>query len=63
MDGESRVKTPVRFSTYGDHRIAMSLALLGLRGVDVELDDPACVSKSFPEFWDVWKIITDGQSA
>lgn len=51
----------IKFSSYGDHRMAMSLALLGLRGITVELDDPACVSKSFPAFWDVWKIIADGQ--
>lgn len=55
------LQKPVAFSSYGDHRMAMSLALLGLRGVDVALDDTACVSKSFPAFWDVWSIIAAGQ--
>jgi 3-phosphoshikimate 1-carboxyvinyltransferase len=47
------------FKTYGDHRMAMSLALLGLKGVDVKLDDPGVVSKSFPGFWDEWKKVVE----
>lgn len=49
------------FCTYGDHRIAMSLALLELRGVPVALDDAHCVAKSFPTFWDIWKNIMSAQ--
>lgn len=45
------------FSAHGDHRMAMSLALLGLGGVDVRLDDPSCVSKSFPHFWELWEKV------
>ncbi len=45
-----------RFSSWGDHRIAMGLSLLGLHPdpadcFRVEMDGPACVSKSFPAFW------------
>lgn len=43
------------FRTYGDHRMAMSLSLLGLHGGEVLLDNPGCVAKSFPGFWDEWK--------
>lgn len=32
----------------------MSLALLELRGGRLTLDDPSCVSKSFPNFWECW---------
>lgn len=46
-----------RFSSHGDHRMAMSLALLELHGRRIELDDPACVSKSFPTFWDQWSLV------
>ncbi len=46
------------FETYGDHRMAMSLALLGFAGVAVELDDPKCVGKSFPGFWRKWARVT-----
>ncbi|HDQ40136.1 MAG TPA: 3-phosphoshikimate 1-carboxyvinyltransferase [Desulfonatronum sp.] len=43
------------FTTYGDHRLAMSLSLLELGGIGVELDQPGCVAKSFPEFWARWE--------
>ncbi|GAB3845726.1 hypothetical protein GCM10029963_24460 [Micromonospora andamanensis] len=33
-----------------DHRIAMSFSVLGLRVPGLVLDDPACVSKTFPGF-------------
>jgi 3-phosphoshikimate 1-carboxyvinyltransferase len=37
--------------TYDDHRMAMSLALVGLRVPGVIIDNPACVSKTYPEFF------------
>ena len=40
--------------TYGDHRMAMSFSILELGGFTVNLDNPGCVAKSFPGFWDVW---------
>jgi 3-phosphoshikimate 1-carboxyvinyltransferase len=47
----------VHFTTYGDHRMAMSMSLFSLAGVDVVLDNPGCVGKSFPGFFDQWKAI------
>ena len=47
----------LRFSAHGDHRIAMSLALLELQGARLMLDDPSCVSKSFPDFWERWEQV------
>ncbi|MGH9110969.1 MAG: 3-phosphoshikimate 1-carboxyvinyltransferase, partial [Acidimicrobiales bacterium] len=44
---------PARIATYDDHRMAMSFALLGLRSPGIEIEDPACVGKTFPGFWDV----------
>ncbi|MFW5932126.1 MAG: 3-phosphoshikimate 1-carboxyvinyltransferase [Desulfohalobiaceae bacterium] len=44
----------VSFHTYGDHRLAMSLSIFELAGLEVELDQPGCVDKSFPEFWTAW---------
>ncbi len=44
---------PARVETYGDHRMAMSFALLGLRVPGVEIAGPDCVAKTFPGFWDV----------
>lgn len=39
--------------TYNDHRIAMSFAIAGLRVPGIKIINPACVNKSFPEFWDI----------
>jgi 3-phosphoshikimate 1-carboxyvinyltransferase len=37
--------------TYNDHRMAMSLALAGLRVPGLVIRNPDCVSKSYPDFW------------
>ena len=42
---------PVHFDTYDDHRMAMSLALIGLRRPNVFINNPACVAKTYPAFW------------
>jgi 3-phosphoshikimate 1-carboxyvinyltransferase len=38
--------------TYRDHRMAMSLALVGLRVPGVVLRDPGCVAKTYPGFFE-----------
>jgi 3-phosphoshikimate 1-carboxyvinyltransferase len=38
--------------TYDDHRMAMSFALLGLRVPGIAIEDPGCVAKTFPGYWD-----------
>ncbi|PPK90831.1 3-phosphoshikimate 1-carboxyvinyltransferase [Kineococcus xinjiangensis] len=42
---------PTRFETYDDHRMAMSLALLGLRTPGIEIDNPRCVAKTYPNYF------------
>ncbi|MBI2823722.1 MAG: 3-phosphoshikimate 1-carboxyvinyltransferase [Planctomycetia bacterium] len=37
--------------TYDDHRMAMSLALVGLRVPEVVIRDPGCTAKTYPEFF------------
>ncbi len=38
--------------THGDHRLAMAFAILGaLPGNRITIDDPGCVSVSYPTFW------------
>lgn len=37
--------------TYRDHRMAMSLALVGLRQPGIVIRDPACVDKTYPNFF------------
>jgi len=47
------------FETYNDHRMAMSLALLGLRVPGVRIANPACVAKTYPDFFaDLEKLRT-----
>lgn len=52
--GKVRSGETIAFRTYGDHRMAMSLSLYELAGLVVDLDDPSCVGKSFPDFWKEW---------
>ena len=40
--------------TYDDHRMAMSFALAAFGPVQVRINDPGCVSKTFPGFFDAW---------
>lgn len=37
--------------TYDDHRMAMSLSLIGLKVPNIKILDPDCVSKTFPNFF------------
>ena len=55
-DGQSSqrlIAEPFKLSTYQDHRIAMALApLMASRNkLGVIIDNPECVSKSFPSYW------------
>jgi len=50
----------------GDHRIAMAFSILGVLAGDTVIEDAGCVSKTYPEFWNVLKglgggVILDGQ--
>jgi 3-phosphoshikimate 1-carboxyvinyltransferase len=38
--------------THDDHRLAMSFAVVGLRVPGLKIEDPGCVRKSFPSFWE-----------
>ncbi len=44
--------------TYQDHRLAMSFAVAGLRAEGVVIQDPDCVAKSFPEFWEYFENLS-----
>lgn len=44
---------PAVIQTYGDHRIAMSFAIMGLRTAGIEIANPGCVAKTFPGFFEV----------
>ncbi len=42
-----------RIATYDDHRMAMSFALAATRRRGIEIENPACVSKTFPDYFEV----------
>lgn len=44
---------PGRVHTYDDHRIAMAFSLVGLRVPGIEIENPQCVAKTFPNFFEV----------
>ncbi|MCB9112151.1 MAG: 3-phosphoshikimate 1-carboxyvinyltransferase [Anaerolineales bacterium] len=44
---------PATVQTYNDHRMAMAFSLIGLRFDGVTIENPSCVSKTFPNFFDV----------
>lgn len=41
-----------KIDTYDDHRMAMSLALAGLKIPGVVINDPGCTAKTYPRFFD-----------
>jgi 3-phosphoshikimate 1-carboxyvinyltransferase len=40
-----------QIATYNDHRMAMCFGMLGLRVPGIRLENPACVKKTFPNFF------------
>ena len=45
--------TPAAIDTYEDHRMAMAFALVGLKASGIRINDPECVSKTFPNYFEV----------
>ena len=44
--------------TYDDHRMAMCFSLVALGGVGIRINDPQCVNKTFPGYFDAFAQIT-----
>ena len=42
-----------RIATHGDHRIAMSFALVGQVQPGIVIDTPEVVDKTWPGFWEM----------
>ena len=59
-----RVTPPQRLTanavidTYDDHRMAMCFSLVALGGVPIRINDPKCVGKTFPDYFQVLQQIT-----
>ncbi len=48
---------PANIQTYKDHRMAMAFSLIGLRVPGVTIENPECVSKTFPNFFEVLEML------
>ena len=46
---------PAAIDTYEDHRMAMAFSLIGLKTNGIRINDPDCVSKTFPNYFDVFE--------
>jgi len=54
FDGKTKFKglKSVEFETYNDHRMALSLAPICLKGINVTIVNPWVTNKSYPAYWD-----------
>ncbi|HEV8245054.1 MAG TPA: 3-phosphoshikimate 1-carboxyvinyltransferase [Polyangiaceae bacterium] len=48
---EPKPLRPAVVHCYADHRMAMSFAVLGMACGGITIDDPGCVAKTYPGFW------------
>lgn len=48
---------PAIIQTYNDHRMAMAFSLIGLRVGGIAIENPACVSKTFPNYFEVLETL------
>jgi 3-phosphoshikimate 1-carboxyvinyltransferase len=48
---------PANIQTYNDHRMAMAFSLIGLRFDGITIENPSCVSKTFPNFFEVLETL------
>ena len=66
VDGLEITPRPLRdatFQTYDDHRMAMSLALIGLKQPGIQIADPGCTSKTYPHYFaDLAKVVESTES-
>jgi len=49
----------IAVDTYDDHRMAMCFSLAALGGVAVRINNPRCVAKTFPEYFDVLASVSE----
>lgn len=58
-----RIEPPLKFlpatiDTYDDHRMAMCFSLVAMAGVAIRINDPGCVRKTFPEYFEYFAKIS-----
>ena len=56
FNGNQKLNNNIKISTYQDHRMALSFAPLAVI-IDISIESPNVVSKSFPDYWEVLKTL------
>lgn len=51
---------PATIKTYDDHRMAMSFSLLGLRAPGIQIADPGCTAKTYPNYFQDLEMLCRG---
>ena len=51
IHGSGKESVKASCFSYDDHRMAMSIAILGLAGAGAEIEEPDCVRISYPDFY------------
>jgi len=49
---------PAELETYDDHRMAMAMALIGLRAEGIRIKNPGCTAKTFENYFEVFERLT-----
>ena len=52
IDGNPEALHGTEIATYDDHRMAMCFGMAGARLPGIRIQEPACVAKTYPEFWE-----------
>lgn len=58
---QPRQLQPAEVETYEDHRMAMSLALVGLKQPGIIIKNPACVAKTYPEYFRDLRMLCEAE--
>ncbi len=57
VQAPTKINENVVIHTYDDHRIAMCFSLVSLAGVPIIIDDPKCVAKTVPNFFEAFASV------
>jgi 3-phosphoshikimate 1-carboxyvinyltransferase len=60
----SRLMPPLAaIDTYDDHRIAMCFSLIAAGGIPVRINEPGCVAKTFPDYFERFRSLTGSRAS
>ena len=52
-----QINENIEIDTYDDHRMAMCFSLISLKNIHITINDPECVNKTFPTYFEVLESI------